>query len=215
MEIIILENVSYYLASLNRFILTDVNFVVNEGDFVTVKGPSGSGKTTLLHICGSLLFPTSGTAKIFGLYSSDSTALQIRPKIGYVFQTSILLEHLTVKENFSILARWAGIDKSQTERDGVELLTKFDLIDYFNQIPLKMSLGQRQRIALIIPMLLKPRLILMDEPLGSIDFKLRNLIINQIKLMKEEGTTMVVVTHDLSMDKMSDVIYNLVDGSLK
>lgn len=215
MEIIKLDNISYYLNSLNRFIITNVNLVVNEGDFVTIKGPSGSGKTTLLHICGSLLFPTSGMAKIFGLESLNSTALLIRSKIGFVFQTSILLEHVTVRENFSILAQWAGIDKSRAENDGLELLDKFNLIDYSNQFPSKMSLGQRQRVALIIPMLLRPRLILMDEPLGSIDFELKKLVIDQIKLMKEEGTTMVIVTHDLSMDKMSDAIYYLVDGSLK
>ena len=108
-----------------------------------------------------------------------------------------------------------GAEKKNSEEFGLRLLEQFGLGEYINQFANRMSVGERQRVALIIPMLKYPKIILMDEPLGSIDYSTRSLIIDQIKDMKEEGVTFLIVTHDSSMDNLANNTFYLKDGRIR
>lgn len=214
MNSIELTDIHFELWKQRRSIIRDVNLEIPYGSFVIIKGPSGSGKTTLLNICGAILKPTHGILKIFNQEVTEKNLLSLRSKIGFVFQTPILFENLSVRENFYILGRWIGLDKVIIKKSTTKLLRKFDLTDYENQSPKKLSGGERQRIAIILALMGNPEIFLMDEPLGSIDYGTRSEIIEEIKTLRKESKTFLIVTHDSSFDDIADKIYFLKDGKI-
>ncbi len=179
-----------------------------------IKGPSGSGKTTLLHLCSSLLFPTEGSIEIFGISSSPRNTSRIRRHVGYLLQVPVLIEHLSVKKNFQLIGEWKGMSPEEAVRQGREWLTKFDLAEFINQQPSRLSIGQRQRIALILSLLPLPRLLLLDEPLASIDHENREKIVNYLKELPQKSVTVLIATHSDSFDTIATTRYHLKDGSI-
>jgi putative ABC transport system ATP-binding protein len=200
-------------------VLNDINIHVERGSFVSIMGPSGSGKTTLLDILGCLLKPTEGDVYLDGKkindLSDDELALIRRGKIGFVFQQYNLIQSFTALENVEMPMRIAGKSRWEAEDKAKRLLNLVGLDDRMTHKPSELSGGQQQRVAIARSLINDPKIILGDEPTGNLDTKTGEIILNLLKkLNKEEGYTMVVVTHDPSVAQYSDKIINLLDGEV-
>ncbi len=199
--------------------LNNINIHVEKGSFVSIMGPSGSGKTTLLDVLGCLLKPTSGDVYIDGKnvigLDDDELALIRREKIGFVFQQYNLIPSSTALENVEIPLRIAGRARWESEDKAKRLLKLVGLEDRMAHKPSQLSGGQQQRVAIARSLANDPKIILGDEPTGNLDTKTGEMILNLLKkLNKEEGYTIVVVTHDPRVAQHSDKIINLLDGEV-
>ncbi|MGE4369722.1 MAG: ABC transporter ATP-binding protein [Burkholderiaceae bacterium] len=176
-------------------VVKDFNLDVNEGEFVTLLGPSGSGKTTVLMMLAGFENVTSGTITV------DSRPItKIAPyqrNIGMVFQNYALFPHLTVAENLAYPLTVRKLPKADVTRKVNEYLKLIELSDFGNRHPGQLSGGQRQRVALARALIFEPTLVLMDEPLGALDKKLREQMQFEItRLHQQLGFTVIYVTHD-------------------
>ena len=175
--------------------LASVDLVVRKGEFVTLLGPSGSGKTTLLNLIAGMAQPTSGRIVIGG---RDATALPPSERgLGMVFQNYALMPHMTVYENVAFPLRVRKLANPEIARKVDEVLKLIRLPDIAQRKPRELSGGQQQRVALARCIVYNPSLILLDEPLGALDRKLREQMQLEIKRIHAElGITMLNVTHD-------------------
>jgi ABC-type lipoprotein export system ATPase subunit len=203
-------------------VLKDISLNVAQGEAIAVVGPSGSGKTTLLNIIGSLDKPTSGIVSIAGknLACLDDTELSKTRNldIGFVFQLHHLLPQLTVLENVLIptIPFRSRKDSSDAESMAKKLLERVGLQDHLDYFPAQLSGGELQRTAVVRALINKPKLVLADEPTGSLDRESsENLGQLLVKLNKEEGTTLIVVTHSIELAQLMDKVYNLKKGRLE
>jgi len=198
-----------------KTILNDISFRVNNGDVVTIIGPSGAGKTTLLKCIDYLEKPDAGTLvfdnEIFDLaHVSKKQILSIRRRIGFVFQSHHLFNNKTALENITeglIIAR--KIPKADAIITGKALLEKVGLLEYCDYYPSRLSGGQQQRVGIARAIAAKPDLILFDEPTSALDPELTEEVLSTMKMLANEGTTMIVVTHEMSFarDVASHVIF--------
>jgi len=180
--------------------LTGVGFEVLEGQLAVVIGPSGSGKTTLLKLVNRLLDPEGGRVLVGGVDVRQRDPIELRRSIGYVFQRFGLFPHLTLAENVGVGPRLAGWSESEREARVDELLGLLGLppAEYRSRLPSELSGGQQQRVGLARALAARPRLMLMDEPFGSIDPVTRDqLQRNYRRLHDELGLTTLLVTHDV------------------
>ncbi len=175
--------------------LAGVDLDVAEGELLTILGPSGSGKTTLLKIVAGFEFPDAGT--VF-LGSSDVTVAPPRSRdVGMVFQNYALFPHLTVAQNVSFPLEMRRIPKPERERRVAEALALVELPDYGQRLPRQLSGGQQQRVALARAIVFKPRLLLLDEPFGALDRKLREAMQLEVRrLQRRLKLTTLFITHD-------------------
>ena len=175
--------------------LASVDLVVHKGEFVTLLGPSGSGKTTLLNLIAGMTQPTSGRIMIDG---RDATALApSKRSLGMVFQNYALMPHMTVYENVAFPLRVRKLSSAEIARKVNDVLKLIRLPDVAQRKPRELSGGQQQRVALARCIVYNPSLILLDEPLGALDKKLREQMQLEIKRIHAElGITMLNVTHD-------------------
>ena len=176
-------------------VLRDISLDVARGEFVTLLGASGCGKTTTLRIISGLETPDEGTVLLDG---RDVTALppERRP-VNTVFQSYALFPHMTVFDNVAFGLKMRKLDKATIERDVMQMLKLVDLEGFENRYPREMSGGQRQRVALARAMVIKPDLMLFDEPLSNLDAKLRIEMRNAIRQIQNSvGITTIYVTHD-------------------
>ena len=173
----------------------DVSFTVATGEFFAMLGPSGSGKTTCLRLIAGFEQPDSGS--VF-LLEKDATALPpFARQVNTVFQDYALFPHLTVGENVAYGPRMRGIDSQTRRRRASELLELVGLPGYETRKPGELSGGQRQRVALARALINEPPVLLLDEPLGALDLKLREQLQNELKALKRRlGITFIYVTHD-------------------
>ncbi|HSX45994.1 MAG TPA: ABC transporter ATP-binding protein [Candidatus Saccharimonadia bacterium] len=199
----------------------DVSFAVPEGQFVSIVGRSGSGKSTLLSLLGALDKPTSGSIVVG---EQDITKLHDRAliryrcqKIGFVFQSYNLVPNLTAAENVMLPLEFAGMPKSQRKDRARQLLEQVGFQpDQMERKPGKLSGGQQQRVAVARALANRPKLILADEPTGNLDSATGKLIFDMLHdLAKSENTTILVVTHDLTIAGQTDRSFELNDGKLK
>jgi ABC-type lipoprotein export system ATPase subunit len=194
---------------------------VAEGESIAIVGPSGSGKSTLLNIIGALDRPSSGTVKIDGKDLSvlnDVELSEIRNKdIGFIFQLHHLLPQCTVLENVLIPTMPAAhAEKAENiEQRAQGLLRRVNLVDHLHFFPGQLSGGEQQRVAVVRALINNPKLLLADEPTGSLDKKssekLGELL---VELNKEEGVALLVVTHSPEIAKLMDRVYTLSNGKL-
>ncbi|MEO2241942.1 MAG: ABC transporter ATP-binding protein [Euryarchaeota archaeon] len=196
--------------------LKGVNLRVRRGEFLMIVGPSGSGKSTLLHIMGALDTPTSGRVKIAGREVSslsDRELARIRNRyVGFVFQEFNLIETLTALENVMFPMTLAGREDEELAK---RLLLKVGLSEeHFDKFPNQLSGGERQRVAIARALANDPDVILADEPTGQLDTRNSRRIIKVFKRLSEEGKTIVVVTHDLSLIEWADRVIVLRDGQI-
>jgi len=173
----------------------DIELHINSGEFITLLGPSGSGKTTTLMMIAGFVLPTSGDI----LVNSDSVVLKppYKRDIGMVFQNYALFPHMTVEDNIAFPLQMRRVDKTKIRRKVAEVLELVQLPGYEKRYPRQLSGGQQQRIALARALVFEPSLLLMDEPLGALDKKLREIMQLEIKHIQEDlHITVVYVTHD-------------------
>ena len=203
-------------------VLRDISLQITQGESVAVVGPSGSGKSTLLNIIGALDKPTSGVVTFAGknLADLDDAELsQIRnQEIGFVFQLHHLLPQCTVFENVlipTIPPRLEKKDEDVQER-ARNLLGGVGLEKHKDYFPAQLSGGEMQRVAVIRALINRPKLVLADEPTGSLDRESsENLGQLLVKVNKEEGTTLITVTHSIEIARLMDKVYRLQDGILE
>lgn len=198
-------------------VLKDVNVCFDAGAFISIMGPSGSGKTTLLDIIGSLSRPTSGKVFLGGIDTSmlsDNELARIRREtIGFIFQQYNLVQSFTALENVELALRIGGVSHSEAKKRALSLLETVGLGHRINNRPNQMSGGEQQRVAIARALANRPKVILGDEPTGNLDTKTGNKILDLLrKLNKEEGYTIVTVTHDPEVGKIADKIIRLRDG---
>lgn len=181
--------------------IDSVSFGVEKGEFVALVGPSGSGKTTMLAMLAGLLEPTSGNVFIesqdLGAMKESQRAKFRRLKIGFTFQANNLVSYLTALENVELMLRLTGQYNSDNKQRARKLLEMLGLSDRMHALPRELSGGQQQRVAIARALINKPTVVLLDEPLGALDLKLRNQMQLELKrIQREVGTTFVYVTHD-------------------
>ncbi|HEV2160524.1 ABC transporter ATP-binding protein [Bradyrhizobium sp.] len=175
--------------------LQGASFDLTEGEFLTLLGPSGSGKTTLLMIVAGLVMPTSGQVMIDGRPATNAPSYD--RDIGMVFQSYALFPHLTVAENVAFPLEMRKLPKEEIEQRVRATLDLVRLGHLADRLPARLSGGQQQRVALARAMVYRPSIILMDEPLGALDKKLREQMQEEIRrLHRELGITVLYVTHD-------------------
>jgi ABC-type Fe3+/spermidine/putrescine transport system ATPase subunit len=193
----------------------EVSFSAKRGEFVTLLGPSGCGKTTTLRSIAGLETPTSGSIKIAGEDVTDEPAYN--RDIGMVFQDYALFPHKTVGENVGFPLKMQGVPKSEREERISEILDLVKLPNTKNRSTEELSGGQQQRVALARALIYEPDVLLMDEPLSSLDRKLRQQLRIEIERIQDEtGITTIYVTHDqLEAFSLSDKIFVLKDGNIE
>ena len=203
-------------------VLRDVSFQITQGESVAVVGPSGSGKSTLLNIIGALDKPTLGVVTFAGknLADLDDAELsQIRNReIGFVFQLHHLLPQCTVFENVLIPTIPPGLEKEDedVQERARNLLGGVGLEKHMDYFPAQLSGGEMQRVAVIRALINRPKLVLADEPTGSLDRESsENLGQLLVKVNKEERTTLITVTHSIEIARLMDKVYRLQDGILE
>lgn len=201
-------------------LVRDINLVVRKGEFVSVTGPSGSGKSSLLYLLGLLDVPTEGSVIVdgedtTGLGADALAAIRLR-KLGFVFQFHFLLPEFTVFQNVLLpMQRLAVLDEEQMHARGRKLLADLDISDQADKRPDQLSGGQRQRVAVARALANDPALILADEPTGNLDTK-NSAIVQGIfaRLAREQGRTVIAVTHDEGFASAADRNLHLVDGRI-
>ena len=192
MEIVV-ENVSKQFGSFQA--LDQVNLEIKRGSLVSLLGPSGSGKSTLLRVIAGLEAPDTGKIWITG---NDATRKSVQDRnIGFVFQHYALFKHLTIRENIAFGLNIRKAQKTRTKARVDELLELVQLSGLGNRYPSQLSGGQRQRVALARALAVEPQVLLLDEPFGALDAKVRKDLRTWLRRLHDEvGVTAVLVTHD-------------------
>ncbi len=193
-------------------VLKGICLDVMPGEFVTLLGPSGCGKTTTLRIIAGLLEPDAGRVFLDG---KDITRLEPEKRdVNTVFQNYALFPHMNVEKNISYGLRIKGVKKSEWQKKVSEMLSLVQLEGYEKRMPSQLSGGQRQRVAIARAVVLNPRLLLLDEPLGALDLKLRRQMQQELKdIQRRLGIAFIYITHDQEEAlNMSDRIAIMRDG---
>ncbi|MFZ0455873.1 MAG: ATP-binding cassette domain-containing protein [Ignavibacteriaceae bacterium] len=197
--------------------LNDISLNIEEGKTTVLIGSSGSGKSTLIRIIIGLIKKDSGEVIIDNREISSVNLLDIRKQIGYVIQDGGLFPHLTAKKNVSLIAEYVGWTKDKIENriNDLSMLTKFPL-DGLERYPAELSGGQKQRVSLMRALMLDPKILLLDEPLGALDPLIRYDLQEDLKkIFKELKKTVILVTHDLSeAGFFGDKIVLLMNGKI-
>ncbi|MBV5111120.1 ABC transporter ATP-binding protein [Bacillus altitudinis] len=209
---------SYEVAEETFDVLSDVNLVIGKGEYMSIMGPSGSGKSTLMNIIGCLDHPTSGQYHFQGMELSaakDQELAVIRNRsIGFVFQQFHLLPRLNSRRNVELPMIYAGISQKERKERAEMALEKVGLADRMKHMPNELSGGQKQRVAIARAIVNEPKLILADEPTGALDSKTSGSIMEQFTKLNEEGTTVVLVTHEEEIAAYTNRIVVVRDGRL-
>ncbi len=197
----------------------DVSFSIPDGTFASIIGRSGSGKSTLLALLGGLDQPTSGTITVGDhVISSESDRALIdyrRSTVGFVFQDFNLISNMSALENTMLPMEFAKVPKQQRLARATELLNQVGLEgEKQHRRPSKLSGGEQQRVAIARSLANQPKIILADEPTGNLDSKTGKVIIDLLKSLITDGTTVIVVTHDRSLADKTDIVFELEDGQL-
>ena len=199
--------------------LQEVKLEINEGEFVSLMGPSGCGKSTLLHILGLIDNPSSGSYKFLGEEVADypeSRRTQLRKaNIGFVFQSFNLIDELTVFENVELPLIYNGTPHGERTKRVEEVLEKMDMSHRMKHFPLQLSGGQQQRAAVARAIVNSPKLILADEPTGNLDSEHGEDVMNILRQLNEEGTTIVMVTHSEHDAAFAGRVVQLLDGKIQ
>ena len=209
---------SYHGQGIENKVLSHVYFKIEEGEFVMLYGESGSGKTTLLNIIGLLDPCTSGQILLNGKNVTDLTldeqARLRNQTFGYVFQSYYLIPELNVIENICLPAGYAGKKKKEMVQRADNLLQEVGLADKKKFRPAQLSGGEKQRVAIARALMNDPDIILADEPTGNLDSVNSEKIMKLLKKRHLQGKTILMVTHDLEMEKYATRKIDMVDGVL-
>ena len=219
MTLITLKNINkvYRTDEIETQALENVNIQVQKGEFVSIMGPSGCGKSTLLNIIGLLDAPTGGEIEIngvdvLGMKDKELSAFRNR-NLGFVFQSFHLIGSLNVLDNVEVPLLYRNIPAKERTRLAKEILEKVGLSHRMHHFPSQLSGGQCQRVAIARAVVGNPKILLADEPTGNLDSKMGAEVMELLhKLNKEEGRTIVMVTHNEAQAKQTDRIIRFFDG---
>jgi putative ABC transport system ATP-binding protein len=199
--------------------LRGVNIEVPKGQFVALVGSSGSGKSTFLNLVGGLDRPTDGELWVNGVELSTSKEKALtehrRRRVGFVFQSFNLLPRLTALENVALPLMFVGVSEKERLERARDLLSKVGLKDRMDHRPTQLSGGEQQRVAIARALVSRPAIILADEPTGNIDSATGREIMDLLRhLNRDQGVTLLLVTHDLEAAAFADCVIQLRDGQL-
>ena len=199
-------------------VLKHIDFQMEQGEYVAIMGPSGSGKTTLMNIVGCLDQATSGQLFLDGQDISKCTENEMSDlrlkKIGFVFQNFQLLSRQTALENVELPLTYAGVAKKERRERALQALTRVGLEDRVNFQPNQLSGGQKQRVAIARALVNRPKILLADEPTGSVDTKTADIIFDIFRELNRNGQTILIVTHDIALSKKVRRVVAIRDGKI-
>ncbi|MDY4519545.1 MAG: ABC transporter ATP-binding protein [Candidatus Spyradocola sp.] len=210
----------FYIGTPNELqILNGITLDVQQGEFLSIVGASGSGKSTLMNIIGALDRPTEGTYVLDGVrvdQAKDDQLSGIRnKKIGFVFQTFNLIPRTSALKNVELPMLYANVPPAQRTRRAKELLEMVEMDDRMSHMPNELSGGQKQRVAIARAMANDPAIILADEPTGALDSKTGRLVMDLFHtLHREQGKTIVLITHNYKLATETDRIVTISDGRI-
>lgn len=213
-----LENITkvYKMGETEVHALAGVSLHIKPHEFVAIIGPSGSGKSTLMNMIGCLDVPTSGRYWVDGIEGScmkDNDLADLRNrKLGFIFQQYNLLGKLSALENVELPLIYKGLPAAERKRLATEALERVGLADKMHHKPTELSGGQQQRVSIARALSSHPSLILADEPTGALDSKSGIEIMQMLHDLHEEGNTIIIITHDLSIAKQARRIITIRDG---
>ena len=209
----------YRMGEIEVHALAGVSFSVERGEMLAVMGPSGSGKSTLMNILGCLDLPSDGEYILDGENVSELKGDQLagirNRKVGFVFQSFNLLPRSTALANVELPLRYAGIPRKERLERATEVLESVGLEGRFHHKPTELSGGQQQRVAIARALVNHPAILMADEPTGNLDSHSGQEIMDLIHSLNQEGTTILVVTHDPLIGKQAKRIIRLRDGLLE
>jgi len=198
--------------------LNNINLTVAEGDFLAIMGPSGCGKSTLLSMLGMLDSPNSGDyffdEKNIAKYGERKLAKLRSSSIGFVFQGFNLIDSLTVFENVELPLLYLKISKAERKKRVNEILRKVAIEHRSEHLPQQLSGGQQQRVAVARALVIKPKIILADEPTGNLDSKNGEEVMAMLRALNADGTTVIMVTHSEHDAKYASRVIRLFDGQI-
>jgi putative ABC transport system ATP-binding protein len=196
--------------------LRQVSFVVREGELVAIMGPSGSGKTTLLGILGCLDRPSTGSYRLVGEEVSvldETRRARVRAKrIGFVFQAFNLLPRSSAYRNVELPLVYAGVSARERRGRALEALAEVGLADRADHLPTQLSGGEQQRVAIARALVVRPSVVLLDEPTGNLDSTSAEEVLTILERVNGEGATMVIVTHSSAVAERASRVLQLADG---
>jgi putative ABC transport system ATP-binding protein len=198
--------------------LDNVSLKIQQGDYISVMGPSGSGKSTLLNLLGLLDQGDSGSYQFeereLTTLSEEQRAQFRREKIGFIFQSFHLIPRLTAAENIGLPLTLAGIAPAIRRGRVKQALKSLDMLDRADHRPAQLSGGQQQRVAIARAMIMRPPLLLADEPTGNLDSHSGREVIRTLETLNADGVTLIVVTHDMQLGKRARRRISMVDGKI-
>lgn len=199
--------------------LRDIDLTIAAGEYVAIMGPSGSGKSTLLNMIGLLDRADDG---IYRLEGEDTTSLDDnrqaalrRHKIGFIFQFFHLVPRMTAAENIELPMILAGLDKRERTRRVTEALASFGITERAKHRPSQLSGGQRQRVAIARATIMRPHILLADEPTGNLDVVSGNEVVVILEKLNRSGITVIMVTHDQELGRRAGRRIRMVDGRIE
>lgn len=215
------KNLNFFYGSSQA--LFDINLEANEGDTVVLLGPSGAGKSTLIRTLNLLEVPKSGELSIANNDFNLSNAManpkairQLRQDVGMVFQQYHLWPHLTVIENLiEAPMKVRGVSENEAKADAMELLKRLCLEQLADRFPLHLSGGQQQRVSIARALMMKPQVLLFDEPTAALDPEITAQVVDIIKELQETGITQVIVTHEVNVaQKVATKVVYMEQGKI-
>lgn len=219
-ELLSLENIcrEFQVGEQRVRALNDVSLTIEQGDYLSIMGPSGSGKSTLLHILGLLDRADRGHYRLDGedvtLLNDQQQALIRREQIGFVFQFFQLVPRLTAIENVELPLLLAGVDAVERREKATRIMASVGLAERINHRPDQLSGGQRQRVAIARATIMEPTLLLADEPTGNLDSQSGREVVEIMEQLRDQGLTLIVVTHDRELGRRARRQLQMVDGQI-
>lgn len=213
---------TYVINKRQNNVLKNVNFSVEEGEMVAVMGPSGSGKSTLLYAVSGMDAATGGTVLFDGrditkLKSKELAALRL-DEMGFIFQQMYMMKNLTILDNI-VLPAMESKKTSETKKEkikrGEELMRKLDIIEVADNDINEVSGGQLQRACICRSMINRPKVLFADEPTGALNRDASNEVMEELVKLNEEGTTVMMVTHDAKVAARCSRVLYIVDGNIR
>jgi len=215
-----LENISktYQTDKVETLALKDINLHVKKGEFVSIMGPSGCGKSTLLNLIGLLDRPGTGAISVDGAavksYRDKDVAKLRNQAFGFIFQSFHLINDLRVIDNVELPLLYRPVSASERRRMAREALEKVGLGARMEHYPNQLSGGQQQRVAIARAMVGRPKILLADEPTGNLDSQMGGEVMDQLLKLNQDGTTIVMVTHDEREARRGSHVIRVFDGQL-
>ena len=201
----------------NNHILNDINLKIKKGEVISIVGKSGCGKSTLLKCLNGLERINSGEILLNDFNINSIPLIELRKKIGIVFQDYNLFDHLNILENITIgLIKVKKVNKNYALNQARKILKRFKLLDKQYNYPDELSGGERQRVAIIRTLLMKPEIIMLDEPTSALDAENKLQVQKFIKTLVKDDLTLIIVSHEESfVNSISDRIYKISKGKIK